>query len=404
MTVSFIVFIVGIILAVPLRLWQYNSLIEPETGFYIQDGFKGWSIYLIFFVVAILILFFSHKDKRILSRPFSRGTMALGFSFLAVSTVLALSFGEKIKDDFISTSGNFQSVIINNIFQIICVLLFTILSFMIISGKNHGSAISILALVPVIWAVSMLWRTYTRYKTILTISEHLLDVASYVFISLFFLSFANVIAGFGGDGYQKKTIFFGLTSATLCLTNSVGKIYSVFYTGYKLVPAVTESGFLLDITISILMIICSIYLIFGKDEIPESNIYEEEDIPLPKKAKEKYLSKNDTITSNTVPLPLETDIILKDVQDDSEKKEDNQPNQEILNNIKSAIDNKENIINVEKSRESYQEDTVVDVYENVDNQIFSIIDNIEDIMEVDSNIKKNNLNSNVNIRIDESEI
>jgi hypothetical protein len=113
-----------------------------------------------------------------------------------------------------------------------------------------------------------LWIIFTGYQTVFTISEHLMDIFAYMFITAFFLSAAYVASGFsGGARHQKAAVISGTVGALVCITNASGKIFSYLSPKFAEISFKTaEYAAVTELSVGFIMLAFCAYLCFGKDK------------------------------------------------------------------------------------------------------------------------------------------
>lgn len=271
MTVSFVVLIGAILLCVPIRIWQYLYLIDPQTGFYMHDHFTVGLLAILLLVAAVLITVFTLREKNLMETPMQYGTKALGVTYILLSGCMTYSCVQKVLL-LIGTTKTTKDIIYA-VITLLCALSFIVLAFLFIAGKTQNTLTRILLIVPVVWSIGVLWNTFIGYQTILTISEHLLEIIAFILIVLYNLSFAFVVSGFGGASHQKRMVIYGCIGAIFCVLNAVAKIYISLKTHTNVSEIMPT--YLLYLSFGIFMIVSIGYICFGTDRSISMSTYDD---------------------------------------------------------------------------------------------------------------------------------
>ena len=246
-----LVFIAALILALPLRIYQYiGGVLEAQTGFYAKND---WSIYVLYGVlavagVAIIFLGFT-KSKKLtydttkMARP--------GFGALS-----GLAAAGLILDTFtcLQSLGNYQSaaegspelttyyvLLAQMAFALISAVYFVILCVGALSGKSSGAEFKLISLAPVLWAMFRMVVRFMKTISYVRVSELMFEMLMLMFMILFFMNFAQCSSKVNDKDCGWKIAAYGLPAALMALVCSVPRFIltftgkeAVIYTGSAL--------------------------------------------------------------------------------------------------------------------------------------------------------------------------
>ncbi|MBP3441907.1 MAG: hypothetical protein J6L62_03795 [Clostridia bacterium] len=224
----------AILIAVPLRIFQYLKLIDPSTGFYNEKDFSVIILYAILVIVMILSIVLPYlKHKTIQPVSVEKSSKV----FLAVSLLMALGtaidavglitdFVDLISDvpqyidrksltEYISAQGG-TLILIQGVFAIISAFYFVISGLSALNEKMKAK-FKILALSPVVWCVFRLLLRFKRTIAFINVSDLLLELFAIVFAMVFFLAIAQIRAKIDADSIFWKIFAYGIPTAVLAV-------------------------------------------------------------------------------------------------------------------------------------------------------------------------------------------
>ncbi len=230
-----IIFVVAAIIAIPLRILQFFTVMEGGTGFYSETN---WSVYLLFGVVAAavlsLVVFGLSKRKKL---EYSLETVKRpGLSSLALvaagSTVISaynciIEFMTKetvIMSTASSVDGAKAILMLEGVFALLSAAYFISLWLTYLKGTSNGSKIRLLALAPVIWSIFRIVARFMRTISYIRVSELLFEMLMIAFLILFFMAFAQANTGIAAENVEWKIGAYGLSAALFALICFVPRI------------------------------------------------------------------------------------------------------------------------------------------------------------------------------------
>ena len=241
-TVPLFAALAALLIAVPLRVYQYIRLINPGTGFYDE---VNAAVYIFFAVLAIAVAVgifipFSRKNTLRLVPVSSKST---GFAVVSLLFAVALivdsasqlmdyfdlftkgaEMGTMVVKDYISAQGG-TLLLLQAITGALSAVYFFVTGVTVGLGNSDSSKYKLLALLPVIWCIFRLLYRFKRTISFINVSDLLLELFLIVFSLLFLFSLAQLnskIDTYDEDSSMKSvfwTVFgYGIPAALLALT------------------------------------------------------------------------------------------------------------------------------------------------------------------------------------------
>lgn len=265
--IPFFAVLAAILIAVPLRVYQYAKLINPSTGFFDETDFSVIAVYGILavaMIVCIVLPYISHK---------SIPTVTVGKNskvFLAVSLIMAAGAvinGVDLVTDFIDLISNAPRYLDRDGLSayisaqggtlLIAEGFFSALSgfHFLISGLSalNETAVSkfkILALSPVVWCVFRLLYRFKRTIAFTNVSDLFLELFAIVFAMVFFLAFAQIRSKIDAENIFWKIYAYGLPAAMFAIVCFIPKII-LLITGKSELINPLHPAYISDLTIAV---------------------------------------------------------------------------------------------------------------------------------------------------------
>lgn len=252
---AFIVFAVGVLIAIPLRVYLLLYAIDPGTGFYYDNAkvVPALNVLLAVFTIALLspvIL----KKVQYTGEMFSNAKVTAVFAFLA-ALFLCISFADKMASVMGALTGDKSSVNGDTgTFLVGLTAIFAGIAFYFFGRKMLGrkTDLRVLPLLPVVWGVMNLIVTFMHLTTISNISEYLYEVLQMIFCMIFLYYHAHIISGVAVGKSINGALAFGLPCALFGFLITVPRFIVHFISA--------EKSAMPDVT-SVLYIIMSVYII-----------------------------------------------------------------------------------------------------------------------------------------------
>lgn len=234
--ISIILMCLGLLVACPVRIFQMLRNIDPVTGFYKDyESIMILVLYAVLGVAAVLILLLSFLSARIPAAVAPKGRhipLALS-SFIFAATL----FYDAISTYFVKTEAtativqNAQSVSslqhFHALFAFISCCYFVVFFISYITGNEYHKKLKILSLAPLVWAVVRVLERITVIISIVRVSELLLELCAFVFMMVFFMSFARIASDVNCKGSMWSLISCGMITSLFILTYAIPRLMLV---------------------------------------------------------------------------------------------------------------------------------------------------------------------------------
>ena len=231
--ISVILMCFGILIACPTRIFQMLKNIDPTTGFF--DNYSAFSVILLYSVLGVavfLIILLSFLSARIPASIAPKGKrVPLGLASLLFAGSL---FYDAMQNYLPQEQGT--ATIIQNaqslstlhhahaIFAFLSACYFLIFAIAYFKGTSVQKKAKILSLAPLAWAIMRVLERITVIISIVRVSELLLELCAFVFLMLFFMTFARVVSEVNGEGSMWSVISCGCAAALFILTYSIPRL------------------------------------------------------------------------------------------------------------------------------------------------------------------------------------
>ncbi len=230
--VPLIASLAAVLVCVPLRVYQYFKLINPVTGFYDSKDFSVYVVYGVLILAGVICVacsYIGHKSLKAVAigqsdKGFSVVSVLMGFgiavdSFSILSDYLALytaNTGNYLAvSDYVSAQGG--TLMLAQAVTGALAAIYFIISALSSINKNLMSKIKILCILPVIWCIFRLLFRFRRTISFVNVSDLLLELFNIVFVMVFLLALAQVIAKIDADNVFWKLYAYGLPAAMLSI-------------------------------------------------------------------------------------------------------------------------------------------------------------------------------------------
>lgn len=234
--ISIILMCFGLLVACPLRIFQMLRNIDPVTGFYLNyESIMIFVLYAVLGISSLLILVLSFLSARIPAAMAPKGRrIPLAFaSFIFAATLLydALSAYFMKTEATATIIQNVKSVSslqhFHALFAFLSSCYFVVFFISYITGNEYHKKLKILSLAPLIWAVVRVLERITVIISIVRVSELLLELCAFVFMMIFFMSFARIASDVNCKGSMWSLISCGMITAMVILTYSIPRLMLV---------------------------------------------------------------------------------------------------------------------------------------------------------------------------------
>jgi hypothetical protein len=291
----FILFAVVFAAAVPIRLYQYFTVIAPETGFYRSLNWAVYALYLIVGIFSLVNIVLSLVSEEAVQSKMPEGkSKLLGVAGIAFAVCFLIDAIMKISAFALAfigysagsvrlgmwkyiTANGYVPVILQAVFALFAAIYFIVFGMSYLAGKNTFQDSKLLALAPMLWAVSRMINGLMKPISYVKVSELLLELFAMTFLMITFLSFARVSSQISEKGEMRKIFACGLPAALFCLVCSVPRFVlvligkaSALASDYGIEPMLFSSA-------AFILIYIGVTMYMGNKELPEELAEELED-------------------------------------------------------------------------------------------------------------------------------
>lgn len=212
----------ALIIAVPLRIYQYAKIIDPQTGFFNEINISVYIFYIVLGVASaagIIIPFIRHNSMKLV--PVS--SKSVGFTvvslFFAVTLIIDsasqlmdyfelysvdLTYTTQTLKEYITAQGG-NILLIQAILGGLSAVYFFVTGVTIGLGNSDSSKYKLLALAPSLWCIFKLLYRFKRTISFVNVSDLLLEL----FLAVFSLMFLFTLAYYNSkiDSYDENSTF-----------------------------------------------------------------------------------------------------------------------------------------------------------------------------------------------------
>lgn len=223
----------ALLVAVPLRVYQFFKILEPETGFYNSMDFSVYVIYILLgiaMIIGIAVPLINRKNIVTISRP-KKSSAFLIISIILAVTIIIDSAGQLISyfdlyEQAVSSStqvtkyvkdqgGNM--LLIQSVLGAISAVYFFVSGLAVGIGNSDGTKFKVLAFAPVLWYIFKLLYRFKRTISFVNVSDLLLELFAIVFLMLFFLAYTQVISAIDASEVFWKLYAYGIPAVMFSL-------------------------------------------------------------------------------------------------------------------------------------------------------------------------------------------
>lgn len=234
-----IILSVALIIALPVRVYQYLNVIDPTTGFYnswVNPTVFGLYGLCLAFIIATIALSHKGSQKAVYSLP-DKKNIALAISSLVFSVTLVadcVSQVIKLSRVFSGEIQISQLVLRDNvgksavyfmcaqvIFGLLSAIYLAVFGINYLSEEREHKPLKVLAAAPVLWGITRLMIRFMQTISFRYVSELMFELLMIVFFCLFFISFIKFNEQFLQKRVQTRVIAYGLISVFFSLLSAV---------------------------------------------------------------------------------------------------------------------------------------------------------------------------------------
>lgn len=234
--VSVAAFCAAAVIALPLRTYQFFTVLEPGTGFYSKIGFPVVALYCVLAVAIIVFTasaFASRKTCGYVTEAQKRPGQGILSLFTAATLLMDAVSCYSLYDSGLEgyLSMDAASAVIGTkiiaaqcIAAVACAIFFVASGISMLTGKSTGSEFKILSLTPAAWCIMRMIFRFTRTISYIRVSDLFFELVMLVFMVLFFMAFAQVNSRIGDEGIEWKIPGYGLPASLMALVCFVPRL------------------------------------------------------------------------------------------------------------------------------------------------------------------------------------
>ena len=223
----------ALLVAVPLRVYQYFKVLESDTGFYAKTDFSVYAIYILLGAAMIIsvVIPMINKKKMITVTSVKKSPAFLVISLILAVTIIidsagqlmsyfdlydaAASSGSAVTDYVKNQGGTF--LMLQAVSGAVAAVYFFVSGLSVSIGNSDGSKLKVLALTPVLWCIFKLLYRFKRTISFINVSDLMLELFEIVFLMLFFLAFAQTVSKIDAPAVFYKIYAYGIPAAMFAL-------------------------------------------------------------------------------------------------------------------------------------------------------------------------------------------
>lgn len=223
----------ALLVAVPLRVYQYFKVLESDTGFYAKTDFSVYAIYILLgaaMIISVVIPMINKKNMITVTSVKKSPAFLVISLILAVTIIIdsagqlmsyfdlydaAASSGSAVTDYVKNQGGTF--LMLQAVSGAVAAVYFFVSGLSVSIGNSDGSKLKVLALTPVLWCIFRLLYRFKRTISFINVSDLMLELFEIVFLMLFFLAFAQTVSKIDAPAVFSKIYAYGIPAAMFAL-------------------------------------------------------------------------------------------------------------------------------------------------------------------------------------------
>ncbi len=226
------VFAAAVLVALPTRVYQLLALVDASNGFFKENDVTVPVLYAVVVVFCLLFLVLSFISKEVPSPKLPTGknpilgvvsfvmTAGLGWDmFGTLRDIIPVNQGNSaifmglLKTNLSQNGGTFA--ILEFVFAFFAIIYFIVFGISHLNGKASYKEFKLLALSPLCWSMTVLITKLMNPISFIKVSELLFEIFMFVFVMLFFITFARISSGVFTEDSMWGIYGYGLTATLL---------------------------------------------------------------------------------------------------------------------------------------------------------------------------------------------
>ena len=235
------VFAAAVLVALPTRVYQLLALVDASNGFFKESDVTVPVLYGVVVVFSLLFLVLSFISKEVPSPKLPAGkNPVLGIASFIITAGLSWDMLRTLRNIIPVNQGNatiFMSLFKTNlsqnggtfallelVFAFFAIIYFLVFGISHLNGKASYKEFKLLALSPLCWSMTVLITKLMNPISFVKVSELLFEIFFFVFVMLFFLTFARISSGVFTEDSMWGIYGYGLTAALLAAIVTIPRI------------------------------------------------------------------------------------------------------------------------------------------------------------------------------------
>ena len=235
------VFAAAVLVSLPTRVYQLLALVDASNGFFKESDVTVPVLYAVLVVFGLLFLVLSFISKEVPSPKLPAGkNLLLGIAsfvitggmgwdiFRTLGEIIPVNQGNAaifmslLKTNLAQKGGTFT--ILELVFAFFAIIYFIVFGISHLNGKASYKEFKLLALSPLCWSMTVLITKLMNPISFIKVSELLFEIFMFVFVMLFFLTFAPISSGVFTEDSMWGIYGYGLVAALLAAIVTIPRI------------------------------------------------------------------------------------------------------------------------------------------------------------------------------------
>lgn len=235
------VFAAAVLASLPTRVYQLLALVDASNGFFKESDVTVPVLYAILVVFGILFLVLSFISKEVPSPKLPAGkNLLLGIASFVITGGMgwdifrtlgeiipvnqgnAVIFMSLLKTNLAQKGGSFT--ILELVFAFFAIIYFIVFGISHLNGKASYKEFKLLALSPLCWSMTVLITKLMNPISFIKVSELLFEIFMFVFVMLFFITFARISSGVFTEDSMWGIYGYGLIASLLAAIVTIPRI------------------------------------------------------------------------------------------------------------------------------------------------------------------------------------
>lgn len=235
------VFAAAVLVSLPTRVYQLLALVDASNGFFKENDITVPVLYAVLVVFGIIFLVLSFISKEVPSPKLPTGkNLLLGIASFVITGGMGWDIFRTLGEIIPVNQGNtaiFMSLLKNNlaqqggtftilemVFAFFAIIYFIVFGISHLNGKASYKEFKLLALSPLCWSMTVLISKLMNPISFIKVSELLFEIFMFVFVMLFFITFARISSGVFTEDSMWGIYGYGLVASLLAAIVTIPRI------------------------------------------------------------------------------------------------------------------------------------------------------------------------------------